>query len=456
MCGPKGSGKSTFGRLLANRFVTDRGNVKSNPWTDVLILDLDPGQPEFGPPGVISLNKISSPSLSPPFCHPALEPVRSQLRSHAIASVTPALDPTHFIECCLDLVSHYKGSTAHARLPLIINTPGWIQGTGLDILAELVKGAQPTEVIYMSHEGPEETVDILKETCATPKVKIPFFTLPSQPGDGPSSRTSLELRTMQTMSYFHLDWPSLSGPCPSWNPAPLTELRPWRVRYRGAGRGFAGILCYDYQPPPFLVSEYLDGMVLALVKVQNKAAFRGLLGPSSLPSPSPSSSLPDDFSTRMDLDHHDDAAAGTAGIVLSPEGIPLIQNHTGQTLAPEHSRCLGLVLVRGVDAERGELLVLTPVPGDIIAEAAGGKDGREGLVLVGGKFDTPTWSYVEDLHRRAAGGGEGEEDDEDEEGGNVAGKAVGMAGAEGLPYVEILGNRGKAGFVWRVRRDLGR
>ncbi|KAK3321592.1 hypothetical protein B0H66DRAFT_552134 [Apodospora peruviana] len=484
LCGPKSSGKSTLGRLLTNRLITDQSDFKKRPWSSVVVLDLDPGQPEYGPPGVISVNKISVPVLSLPFCHPAaIGPTHTQLRAHAIASVSPALDPDHFVECALDLFSHYKGS-AHSRSPLIINTPGWIQGTGLDILSELVKTIAPTEVVYMSQDGPEETVNSLKAACAP--AQIPFHTLPSQTSEnGP--RTSLHLRMLQTMSYFHLNLssPPANTPPPeqlTWNPTPLTEMRPWRVRYRGPSRGFVGVLCYDHQPAPDLLGEAMNGMILALVKVESNAAFRDLLHASR-------------SAEKMKTADSPSSDDNEKGINWTSEGIPLIQNAQGRTLDPRHSRALGLVLVRGIDTKQGELQLLTPLP---VADVIAAEDGKEGsgLVLVAGKFDTPSWAYAEDLYWRTSssssgsrGGsaaavepsssaeedgsdeGEGmmgvetssESDDSDEadEDGEKLKRQEGakQSVAESLPWVEMLHGSQKRSVgsrVWRVRRDLGR
>ncbi|KAK0725387.1 hypothetical protein B0H67DRAFT_598651 [Lasiosphaeris hirsuta] len=450
MCGPKSSGKSTFGRLLANRLVTDQGDSKKKAWSPVAVLDLDPGQPEYSPPGVISLNKISSPNLSPSFCHSTLEPTKGQLRAHAVASISPAQDPEHYIECVLDLYSQWRMALG-GKYPLIINTPGWIQGTGLDILGELIKEIRPTEVIYMSHDGPDETVDSLKVACLrNGAANIPFHILPSQTSEASAARSSQHLRTMQTMAYFHLNWSSLATQHQTWNPTPITALRPWRVRYRGPGRGFVGILCYDHQPGPDLLGEAINGMILALVKIENKAAFRDLVGEGSTES----------------------------GVAYTAEGIPLIENPHGSTLNPHHSRALGLVLVRGIDAQRGELQILTPLAGDVVAEVGGG------LVLVAGKFDTPNWAYAEDLHLRTSTsaataaavaapgqgvpglaeneGEAGEFEGEELQVGEEALQEEVRAGLEShteVPWVEMLHDRQKrsAGSkVWRTRRDLGR
>ncbi|KAL2176654.1 uncharacterized protein P884DRAFT_202622 [Thermothelomyces heterothallicus CBS 202.75] len=405
LCGPKSSGKSTFGRLLTNRFITDRGGVKNRPWTNVAVLDIDPGQPEYSPPGVISLVRIATPNLSPAFCHPTLTPSGGQLRAHAIASVTPALDPAHFIECVLDLFAQYQRGP-DANSPLLINTPGWIQGTGLDILTELITSVRPTEVIYMSQDGPEETVNSLRAACATTTPSTPFITLPSQSSEL-SSRTPLHFRTMQTMSYFHLKrQPSIQEqqspqvqPYPTWDSTPITDLRPWRVRYAGKNRGILGILCYDHQPAPSLLAEAINGTVLALVGLEQQQQ--------------------EEEEDDDDDDDNDD------------DPLPLIPNPHSRTLSPRHSRLLGLVLLRGVDTARKELQLLTPLDVEDVlagsgrAGAARWPRGEADLVLVAGRFDTPTWAYGEWL----------------------------------VPWVEALHGSQKRAVgskVWRVRRDLGR
>ncbi|KAK4198802.1 hypothetical protein QBC40DRAFT_283039 [Triangularia verruculosa] len=422
LCGPKSSGKSTFGKLLANRLITDRAGNKNAPWSPIYVLDIDPGQPEFGPPGVISLVKLTAPNLQPPFCHPVLEPDQSIVRSHAIAAVTPALDPEHFIECALDLFTTYQARHPQDKQPpLVVNTPGWIQGLGLDILSDLIKAIQPTEVLYMSTEGPGETVSGLQSAIssispATIAKSTPTTTLSTLPSQNTTeiispSRIPLSLRTMQALSYFHLNQPL--APYPTWNPIPLSHMRPWRVRYANPDKGFRGILCYDYQPIPDILAEAINGMILALVKIDNEAAFRGL----------------------------------EETIEAGKEKIPLINNPMGKTLDPKYSKLIGLVLVRGVDDRRGELQLLTPVKmQDIVGQIGeGGKD----LVLVMGKFDTPSWSYTEDLYLKdyKEGKEDGDSDGEDDR------------PEEEVPWIQRLHgsqNRGAGAKVWRVRRDLGR
>ncbi|EAQ83270.1 hypothetical protein CHGG_09674 [Chaetomium globosum CBS 148.51] len=334
-------------------------------------------QPEYSPPGVISLFNITIPNLSPPFCHPTLTPAEGQLRAHAIASVTPGLDPAHYIECVLDLLMHYQRHS-DPKPPLVVNTPGWVQGTGLDILSELIMAVRPTEVIYMSQDGPEETVNSLQEACTATTPPTPFSMLPSQPSEASSTRTSLHFRTMQTIRR------------------------------------------------PELLAEAINGTILALVKLEDRAA-------------------------------------------------------------------LGCWTPRGV---------VDGVLGLHDGGGGGGETAAKGLVLVAGRFDTPTWAYGEDLYLRGVGrgggvgsvgleGGEdgdgdgygddgGEDDSEDESEGEGEGDSGdesesgdgGDVGAEReaggrksrrmvgeVPWVEMLhGSQRRAvgSKVWRVRRDLGK
>ncbi|KAJ4414799.1 Polynucleotide 5'-hydroxyl-kinase grc3 [Gnomoniopsis sp. IMI 355080] len=395
VCGPKSSGKSTFSRIVTNRLLTDRGATKKRIWPGVGILDIDPGQPEFGPPGFISLVKVNEPNLSPPFCHPKIER-NCLVRSHTVASITPASNIEHYKSCVLDLFSHYRSSCSNH--PLIINTPGWIQGSGLVLLQELVAGIQPTEILYMSEDGPEDTVEGLKSAGQA----IPFTTLPSQSSDF-TSRTALHLRHMQSMSYFHLDEETVKNTALTWSAAPLTHNAPWLVSYKDEDNGLLGVVWYGYQPDPELLAEAIDGTIVAIVEMEDSKAFNG--------------------SKYEDL------------VQQTPSQIPYIR--PSEPLNPQHSRCLGLALIRGVDTEAQILALSTPLS----SEQLNGKK----IVLVSGKFDPPTWAYTEDHYYCVS-----KKSDVD---------VVQRDGSAEIPWTEKLhGSQKKAvgSKVWRVRRDLGR
>ncbi|ROV93523.1 hypothetical protein VSDG_06825 [Cytospora chrysosperma] len=426
VCGPKSSGKSTLSRILTNRLVTGQGATKKRLWPGTAVMDIDPGQPEFSPPGVISLVRLDGPNLSPPFCHPTLGD-KHILRSHAVAAVTPAFNIEHYKECVLDLFQHYR--TSCKNNPLVINTPGWVQGTGLGLLMDLITEIHPAEVIYMSEDGPEDTVEGLRSACE----KVHFTTLPSQSGEF-TSRTAIHLRHMQVMSYFHVDPAKTVGDDIRWDSQTLASTPPLLVKYSGANSGILGVVCYGYQPSAELLADAIDGTVLAVVEVEDRSgAFR--LGQGG----------------------DDDDVEGTAGAHQAqslegltrrtPEHIPYVRRSA--PLDPRHSRCLGLALVRGVDTGKKMLALSTPIP-------PGRLDGRE-IVLVSGKFDSPTWAYTEDHYYRVSQG-EGKDLEKDADEDDVP-DGVDGGQSKVIPWTERLHGSQKRAIgskVWRVRRDLGR
>ncbi|CAK7266284.1 Polynucleotide 5'-hydroxyl-kinase grc3 [Sporothrix epigloea] len=497
VCGPKSSGKSTFSRLLVNRLLTkDASNARKWHVPSVAVLDIDPGQPEFGTPGSLSLVQVRETSFSPPLCRPYVSDNEMNgnklIRSHELASVSPATDPDHYIESVLDLYFLYRRDLRNS-VPLVVNTPGWIQGTGLEILVELVSKMRPLQVIYMSQEGPEDTVRGLKSAYQN----VPFVELPSQPGDL-KVRTAAHLRMMQTMSYFHLDmFPAATPkstsprteqkkPYLSWQNTPVSAIRPWAVPYVGTHSGILGVICYDSQLPANLIADAINGTVVSIVAIENLKAFRmerNFMGESS---------------AEMYLDAVDQGATNQVTesemvplrlppFVRSPEGIPLFLNADDKKLDPRYSRKLGVALVRGIDSKSKELHLLTPLPADEVLDEMIRQDCL-GIVLVCGKFDLPTWAYTEDLFsqtvsrdsqstdRLAMDDGADDDSDVDETAARDEDSAIGVtahapappgtimpaidkSSAPNVPWIEILQGSQKRDLgsrVWRVRRDLGR
>ncbi|KUI62732.1 Polynucleotide 5'-hydroxyl-kinase GRC3 [Cytospora mali] len=423
VCGPKSSGKSTLSRILINRLVTVQSGTKKRVWPGITVMDIDPGQPEFSPPGVISLVRLGGPNLSPPFCHPTLGD-KHILRSHAVASVTPASNIECYKDCVLGLFKHYQKS--YKNHPLVINTPGWVQGTGLGLLVDLITEIHPAEVIYMSEDGPEDTVEGLKTACEN----IAFTTLPSQSSEF-TTRTAVHLRHMQAMSYFHVDPDKTAGADIRWNSQTLMSVPPLLVKYNGSNSGILGVVCYGYQPNAELLADAIDGTILAIVEIEDRRAFRIFQN--------------DDVELNADEDQQKNLDLEKL-TQRTPENIPYIRRSA--PLSPQYSRCLGLALVRGVDAGKKTIALSTPLTPTQLS-------GKE-VVLVSGKFDSPTWAYTEDHYYRVyqREGKVSEKDmDEDDVPDGMDGRP------KVIPWTESLHGSQKRAIgskVWRVRRDLGR
>lgn len=467
ICGPKSSGKSTFAKLLVNKLITTPTETsKTAMETGVAILDIDPGQPEYCPPGQLALIHIHEPNFGPPFAHPIPGPRSRIVRAHSIAAVSPAMDPDLFMACLLDLFAHYRNLLSKfPDCPLVINTPGWVLGTGLEILVGLITKIQPTDIIYMSKDGPPEVVESLAEASR----RVPIFTLPSQTSEY-ATRTAAHLRTMQYMSYFHLK-PMLEKGL-SWNTQPLTSIPPWEIKYTGESPGMLGVICYGEQPPASLLTDALNGSIVSVVVVDDMAAIPGWESQEKKGMPTTPNAGSSSFmdTTSLEIDEHDQETQLPL-IVRTPEEIPYFNPMNAIILGPRHSHSLGLALVRSIDVSRRRIQILTPISPKIVEKI---NASAKSIVLVSGKLDTPGWAYIEERTQKMAldkskklgvdsdGDGDGDEGVNDMGDGDVgeAGEQKVLGdGFEDTPWVEKLEGsqgRGIGSRVWRVRRDLGK
>ncbi|TKA72492.1 hypothetical protein B0A49_05839 [Cryomyces minteri] len=131
--------------------------------------------------------------------------------------------------------------------------------------------------------------------------------------------------------------------------------------------------------------------------------------------------------------------------------IPCGSSGYTQPLDPRYSHTIGMALVRSIDISTQTLLLLTPIS----KETINGLYPDCQVVLVRGRFDTPGWSYTEELclrqHEKMRRGrrrrrrmkkdvedvGESEEDEEEEE--------------DSIPWVSQskTGTNPAGGQVWR-------
>ena len=137
IAGPKNTGKSSLSRYLVNRFLT-RGQR-------VAYLECDPGQPEFTPAGLLSLNIITTPLLGPSYSHP-----RKPHRSLFFGSTTSQEDPERYISYIGILMDVYRRELAIHGIPLLINTHGWVKGLGFDILLRTLQYVNPKYLFQIS------------------------------------------------------------------------------------------------------------------------------------------------------------------------------------------------------------------------------------------------------------------------------------------------------------------
>ena len=231
--GPKNSGKSSFARLLTNELLSSFSTAAAaaaaaaaakNDSTGgaapafspvVAWCDVDCGQPELTPPGLASLSHVSRPLLASggPSARATgaggAGAVRRQpARAHFLGALSPASDPERAcaVAACL-LGWHWqhggvesgggeaqcKGKRARSWPPLVVNSPGWVRGAGLDLLRAALAAARPTHVVRLSTGNAERDApavfELFEGGCLPP-----FLEVVELPALGGSSSSGSRMR----------------------------------------------------------------------------------------------------------------------------------------------------------------------------------------------------------------------------------------------------------------------
>ncbi|GAA5982354.1 hypothetical protein JCM5350_006155 [Sporobolomyces pararoseus] len=367
--GPKRVGKSTFSKMLLNRLL-DR-------YEAVAYLDTDLGQPEFSTPGFVSLNVLRKPTFGPAFTH-----LTVPVASHFVGSTSPASDPTSYSTAVSSLLETYAleiefpvigepipsnprrrhhhqasqipsksvqttGGKVRERVPLVINTQGWVKGLGADLLAKLKAESQPTHVCsFVSpfdsngedsggySDGGSYVQQQQYELSHEEGLPYQLFTLPAAPSNPLESKwTASDYRTLSFVSYFHSDLaisrattsPSSTFPS-SWNfSSPLLARIPYSLDWKREAGQISSV-------------HLLDGDDISYEHVLHalNASFVAIVDPNALSETS--STLPTSTTRSFPYD---------PSSTISP---------------PSSSRALGLGLIRSISPSTTSLHLLTPIP----------------------------------------------------------------------------------------------
>ncbi|EEP81967.1 conserved hypothetical protein [Uncinocarpus reesii 1704] len=474
-CGPKGSGKSTFNKYLLNHLLSPipshGGSSSSND--GVAYLDLDPGQPEFSPPGQVYLAHLQTPVLGPSFSHPALISANegSIIKSHYIGATSPKDDPDHYILCVMDLLNRYRILLqSYPRCPLIINYSGWIFGQGLEIATWFAKSLDLSDVVYTSIQGPEEVIIPLQ--AAATEVGVPVTTIPSQPTEY-ATRSSSQLRSMHMLSYFHRS--QRHADIPVWSALPIHYHHSMSVKYAGETQGILGVMVTGFRHDPAHLHDLLDGSIVGIVAVED---------PDTLPKPTDTTTLPATNHQERAANHSDpdqDVPMDDANPVASPGDHPFITraphtnlpylfigNGTCTPLDPASSYSLGLALIRSIDTDSQTIQLTTPIDPRALRRAL---DLGHRIVLVRGNLDNPNWALSEEYfaarsaqrrQRRLRAALKGDSEGDAEVRARYAEKSRRLAervrrATKGVPWMGLVRHEGEKGRhggagLWKLKK----
>ena len=177
ICGAKGVGKSTFLRYLLNRLLSQDQHLS------VSVLDADLGQPEFSPPGMVTLTTpITEPLLSPPHMHMVVNTAennnpflfsshgpktcaRTMQSQHAFflgGTSSSQCDTSAYMQSIEMLLRDYRRHSVRSnRDVLLVNLDGWVKGLGGELLQALLQQAiQPTHIVQIQGTTPSQQFDL--------------------------------------------------------------------------------------------------------------------------------------------------------------------------------------------------------------------------------------------------------------------------------------------------------
>lgn len=135
-------GKSTFFRYLVNSLLSMQRSK------GVLCLDFDPGQTELSLPTCLTFLHVKSPLLGPPYTHLTVGS-NDSCKQILIGTSTPQFVLQKYLNAVQSLSTFSRN---YESLPMVINTMGWSNGTGIDLILDVIRITQPTHVIQICSE----------------------------------------------------------------------------------------------------------------------------------------------------------------------------------------------------------------------------------------------------------------------------------------------------------------
>ncbi|GIL43267.1 hypothetical protein Vafri_1041 [Volvox africanus] len=409
--GAKGMGKSSLVRLVANRLLDE--------CPAVAFLDTDVGQPEFTPPGLLSLHLLEpgSPVVGPPHAHS-----RRPWASRFVGDVSPEHDPQLYLAAVQALYGSYWNwaqrvvAGGGAWPPLVVNTHGWVKGLGFDLLTQLLRVVAPTHTIQIRGGSDKKNLPAgafwfdpreAQAAAAAPLVLITLETLvstgpqtsddraPSGSGSGGAGPSSaVTLRPLKAVESRALAWHAWAkrviGAEPAWgsyesedfwcNAGELAALAPWCISLDDLHVQLLGGSLAPQQ-----IGRLLNGAVVGLLATSpppRQASHLGTRATAAAAGAAASTSM-----AWWDLD----AATASAAAAAYPRG--RVSYIGASSTPPPLLPCVGLGIIRAVDMASRVAYVLTDVDVDML-ECVGvfvvGRLELPGSLVVGGGV---AWPY---------------------------------------------------------------
>ncbi|KAF2738031.1 hypothetical protein EJ04DRAFT_487290 [Polyplosphaeria fusca] len=367
--GPPGSGKSTFATQLVNRTLTGFGK-KEPPKSHVYFLDLDQLNPKYSAQGLVSLLKLSVPTLGPTFTHPVTVPGsgRTTIKAHAVPVNHTFFSQEYFLACVEDLCQSFRYRNATDPAPLVVDIAGSLFLEHRSLLVRLLGSIKPERVLCLypyaapSHGDPFDGELFQAASDNHSLYSELFFSFPTR--DLPQKQG--DLREMSAVSHFHLA-PSSDSSHLSWENQTLEQKSPWQFCYEKTvirKQCFIGFLLLGEWISPSVVGQLLNVSVVHIARTCD----------------------PDVQSKFETLPRTEDK-------MRLPYFPPNSSNY-GEPLDPRTSHIVCTALVRGFHLKKKFVeLLIPPSLEDVIKTLK-----PEETVIVAGCNENPGWAYMESTY----------------------------------------------------------
>ncbi|XP_039685114.1 polynucleotide 5'-hydroxyl-kinase NOL9 [Medicago truncatula] len=207
VCGASNCGKSTFSRNLLNVLLTRCNKVA--------YLETDVGQPEFTPPGFVSLTIVNK--VTPDLTIPCL---KTPERSLFFGDVSSQKDPSTYLKYICSIYDYYRKeyctfdkrqNSSKIHLPLVVNTSGWVKGDGYKVLVNMLKYIGPTHIVKIGISTDLKNIPVGKfgsNGKNDRRVKLIEIYPARQDSSVPAQKDARLVRDSRIIAYFRQCFPS--------------------------------------------------------------------------------------------------------------------------------------------------------------------------------------------------------------------------------------------------------
>lgn len=144
--GGRNVGKSSLLKYLINSLLGD------TELKEVLCLDLDIGQPEFSISSCLTLTRINAPLFGPSFA--LRERNFPWQKGIFYGNISPCPLLKEYLEVVSALTAEYRN--LKSSVPLLVNTMGFTNNIGVDIMCDVIRIIQPTHILEIDAFNIEE------------------------------------------------------------------------------------------------------------------------------------------------------------------------------------------------------------------------------------------------------------------------------------------------------------